>query len=103
MVFKNLDLTRFNRKQVVKNNQVYWVHRVILMLYILGLIFLGIGMLSKFDLDALSVYLILVAIFGWMLYLHYVAAHESAQGTLKDGIPHGLLHLSSCFSFRLEL
>lgn len=83
MVFKNLDLTRFSRKQVIKNNQVYWIHRLILMFYILGLVLLGIGMLSKFDLDALLAYIILIAIFGWMLYLHYVAAYESVQGTTK--------------------
>lgn len=68
---------------MIKNKQVYWIHRLIFMLYALGLMLLGIGMLSKFDLEALLAYLILIAIFGWMLYLHYVAADQSAQGTRK--------------------
>lgn len=68
---------------MIKNKQVYWIHRSIFMLYVLGLILLGIGMLSKFDLEALLAYIILIAIFGWMLYLHYVAANQSAQGTRK--------------------
>lgn len=68
---------------MIKNKQVYWIHRSIFMLYVLGLILLGIGMLSKFDLEALLAYIVLIAIFGWMLYLHYVAANQSAQGTRK--------------------
>jgi len=67
----------------IKNKEVYWIHRMIALIYSLGLIFLGFGILSKFDLDALLVFLVLLVLFGWMMYLHFVASNESAQGSTR--------------------
>ena len=67
---------------VIKNKQVYWIHRIIVMIYSLGLIFLAFGILSKFDLNAIMVFMVLSFLFGWMMYLHFIASVESANGTL---------------------
>lgn len=67
----------------IKNKEVYWIHRMIALIYSLGLIFLGFGILSKFDLDAVLVFLVLLVLFGWMMYLHFVASNESAQGSTR--------------------
>lgn len=67
----------------IKNKEVYWIHRMIALIYSLGLIFLGFGILSKFDLDALLVFFVLMVLFGWMMYLHFVASNESAQGSTR--------------------
>lgn len=67
----------------IKNKEVYWIHRMIALIYSLGLIFLGFGILSKFDLDAVLVFLVLLILFGWMMYLHFVASNESAQGSTR--------------------
>lgn len=88
MSAKNLNLTKLgsnnhNAKLNVKNYEVYWIHHIFSMIYVVGLSLLGIGILRKFDLNAVMVFLILLALFGWMLYLHYVAAYESARGTTR--------------------
>lgn len=67
----------------IKNKEVYWIHRMIALIYSLGLIFLGFGILSKFDFDALLVFFVLLVLFGWMMYLHFVASNESAQGSTR--------------------
>ncbi|RZG76068.1 hypothetical protein [Acinetobacter sp. WCHAc060025] len=67
----------------IKNKEVYWIHRMIALIYSLGLIFLGFSILRKFDLDAVLVFLVLLVLFGWMMYLHFVASNESAQGSMR--------------------
>lgn len=104
MVFKNLNLPKFNSnhhnaKLNVKNNEVYWIHRIFSMIYIVGLSLLGIGILRKFDLNAVMAFLIVLALFGWMLYLHYVAAYESARGTTRGRNISQLIALILLFFF----
>ncbi|MDV8156147.1 hypothetical protein [Acinetobacter bereziniae] len=65
----------------IKNQHVYWIHRLITLIYLLGFILLGFGILQKFDLDALIAFLILVLVFGWMMYLHFIASLESEKGS----------------------
>ncbi len=67
----------------IKNKEVYWIHRIIVLIYSLCLIFLAFGILSKFDLDAVLVFLVLLVLFGWMMYLHFIASNESAKGTQR--------------------
>ena len=67
----------------IKNKEVYWIHRIIALIYTFGLLFLGFGILSKFDLDAFMVFVVLLLLFGWMMYLHFVASNESAQGSMR--------------------
>ncbi len=67
----------------IKNKEVYWIHRIIALIYTFGLIFLGFGILSKFDLNALLVFIVLLVLFGWMMYLHFIASNESAKGTMR--------------------
>lgn len=66
MAAKNLNLAKFslnnhNAKPNVRNYEVYWIHRIFLMIYIIGLSLLGIGMLKKFDLNAVMAFLIVLA------------------------------------------
>ena len=104
MAAKNLNLAKFssnnhNAKLHVRNYEVYWIHRIFLMIYIIGLSLLGIGMLKKFDLNAVMAFLIVLALFAWMLYLHYVAACESAQGTTRGRNISQLIALILLFFF----
>ena len=104
MVFKNLNLPKFNSnnhnaKLNMKNDEGYWIHRIFLMIYIVGLSLLGIGILKNFDLNAVMAFLIVLALFGWMLYLHYVAAYESARGTTRGRNISQLIALILLFFF----
>lgn len=65
----------------IKNQHVYWVHRLMTLIYLAGFILLGFGILQKFDLDALMTFLILVLVFGWMMYLHLIASVEAEKGS----------------------
>lgn len=65
----------------IKNQHVYWVHRLMTLIYLVGFILLGFGILQKFDLDALMTFLILILIFGWMMYLHFIASVEAEKGS----------------------
>lgn len=65
----------------IKNQHVYWVHRLMTLIYLVGFILLGFGILQKFDLDALMTFLILVLVFGWMMYLHFIASVEAEKGS----------------------
>jgi fatty acid desaturase len=65
----------------IKNKHVYWIHRLITLIYLVAFILLGFGMLRKFDLEALIVFLILLSVFGWMMYLHFVASLEAEKGS----------------------
>lgn len=42
---------------------------------------LGLEYCKKFDRDALYVFLILLAVFGWMMYLHFIASLEAEKGS----------------------
>ncbi|MBJ9952140.1 MULTISPECIES: hypothetical protein [unclassified Acinetobacter] len=65
----------------IKNQHVYWVHRLMTLIYLVGFILLGFGILQKFDLDALMTFLILILVFGWMMYLHFIASIEAEKGS----------------------
>lgn len=65
----------------IKNQHVYWVHRLMTLIYLVGFILLGFGILQKFDLDALMTFLILILVFGWMMYLHFIASAEAEKGS----------------------
>ena len=70
-----------NSSVQIKNKHVYWIHRLITLIYLIGFILLGFGILQKFDRDALYVFLILLAVFGWMMYLHFIASLEAEKGS----------------------
>lgn len=68
---------------LIKNKEIFWIHRIIALIYALALAFLAFGILGKFDLNAVLVFVVLSVLFGWMMYLHFIASIESAKGSVR--------------------
>ena len=67
----------------IKNKEIFWIHRIITLIYACGLLFLGFGILSNFNLNAFVVFAVLTVLLGWMMYLHFIASVESAKGSMR--------------------
>ena len=78
-----LNIQSFCLKQgVVKNKEVYWIHRILAIFYALVCGFMAIGLISTFEMmNSVFVLLVVLLPLGWISYLHWLASLESMQGT----------------------
>ena len=79
----SVNIQSFGTKQgVVKNQEVYWIHRILAVFYALSCGFMAVGLISTFDLmNSVLVFLVVLLPLGWISYLHWLASLESMQGT----------------------
>ena len=79
----SVDIQSFGTKHgVVKNQEVYWIHRILAVFYALACGFTAVGLISTFELmNSMFVFLVVLLPLGWLGYLHWLASLESMQGT----------------------
>lgn len=68
----SVNIQSFGTKQgVVKNQEVYWIHRILAVFYALACIFIAVGLISTFDLmNSVLVFLVvLLPLGGSVIYI----------------------------------
>ncbi len=66
---------------MINNTLVYWIFRVLALLYSLCLGGIALGMLSHFEQQAVFVLIGLATVLGVLIYVMYIASCEAAVGT----------------------